>query len=195
MNFLLIHQIYQSQFIEALEQLYEAWKIEDAKQVEEDRHKGIIRCFSQLHLMYEDPINTFKKAELVSFNNGILGPPINNEKFFLIDDRYLKDTSRMLAFRGFKYLSDIMTTAPIIQIPEVFIFTDSENDGYEIIGWSQEDALSRLEKEGRAKFPILDGYSCWPAFPSCDIGNSSVYVGKGEPEYPELEETIIEDPY
>lgn len=147
MKTLLIHSLYQSQLVEAIETLYEQWKIDEEKRRKEERERGWVTVYSQWHLVYESPISAIRNAEKVGFTDGILGPPTSGEIFFLLDERFSLDTPRMLERGGFKSLGDVMTNAVRVQIPERHLFTDPTGEEYAVIGWNQEDALQRIEKE------------------------------------------------
>ena len=173
-NWLLISDEYRHEIIDALEDGYEQWQVRDEREVKEDAAKGIIRCYSSLHTLYEIPISVIREAETVCIVNGLLAPPNHGTPFFLLGENFRKDLSRRLERDGYKHLGEIIQSAPEVPLPEVHCFVDARRDEFEIIGWNQEDAKRRLEGDGRAESPLM-WVSSWSAFP---IGNNGVRRGR-----------------
>jgi hypothetical protein len=188
MKFLMIHRIYESELIGAIEALYEAWKIEDERQRHEERQRGWIRCYSNLHTMFEDPIKEIQNAERVSFTDGVIGPP-GDDYFFLLGENYLKDLSNMLERGGFDVLATILRTAKLLPVPESHCFIDSENNEYEITGWGKEDAQRRIESQSWLHGPF-EWSGSHLAFPSMGV----VWRGKRTEEYGEEIELEMDQP-
>lgn len=194
MKFLLIPGEQQNPLLDALAVCYERFKVRDAQRTEEMRKEGIIVAYSQMHMIYEMPIDAIKHAERVSFSDGILGPPVpDGAYFFLLGDNYQRHLSAMLKRDGFEELGESIANARMVTLPQVYGFTDADEHVLEIIGWDEADARRRLEKCGMGK-PPFTWYCSYIAFP---LGGA-VFRGKApqwedsEPYSPEEEDPFVE---
>jgi hypothetical protein len=189
MKFILLHKSFQAELVDAINLAYEAWKIKDEAWTQDLRSKGIIVCYSQMHLLYEEPLSAVRLAETVSFRDGVLGPPQDNPEnhFFLLGTNYKPGLPDRLEHHGYSLMADVIRNAAEITIPEVHCFTDADGDDFEIVGWDQADAQNRIEQSPRVKLPG-SWQGSWLAFP---CGTDPVFIRRHE--FSEYEEGPVSE--